>query len=194
MSPLGPPPTSDQLRDFPSYALSETLPLVRIHLARRHPWYFSSHLTGRFDLPAPNGTCYLAESPLGAYVEVFQRWIVDRIPIPRSEVDVRHASTLFVPRDITLADCTHSRALEFGVTGAIHAATNRTLTQAWAAALNAAGFEGIRYLVSTAPTMQLVGFALFHTSGEATWPVAARGPIPAGLVDEIERVFGVLVR
>ena len=76
----------------------------------------------------------------------------------------------------------------------MHASPDRALTQAWAAAFRAAGFDGVRYLVSTAPTMQLVGVALFHSAGEAAWPVASSGPIGDALLDEVERVFGVLVR
>ncbi len=151
-------------------------------------------MSGRFDLPSPYGTCYLAESHTGAFVEVFQRWFVQRIPIPRSEVAARLASDLFAPGSFRLADCTASRALAFGATGLIHATSERALTQAWAAAFLDAGFDGVRYLVSTAPSMQLVGFALFGSSGEATWPVAATGPIGDALLDEIDRVFGVLVR
>jgi hypothetical protein len=151
-------------------------------------------MTGRFDLPAPSGTCYLAESPTGAFVEVFQRWIVDRIPIPRSEIDARRLSDLFLPNGVALADCTHPRALELGVTGSIHATPDRALTQAWAATFHAARFAGVRYLVSTPPTMQLRGYALFHASGEAAWPVAKTDPIPPTLIDEIAQEFGVLVR
>jgi len=184
----------NRLRTFPSYDLLETLALARIHSIGRNPWYFSSRMSGRFDLPGTLGTCYLAETPTGAFVEVFQRWMAHRIPIPRSEIAARQASDLFVPRSFRLADCIHPRALAFGATGLIHTTPDRSLTQAWAAAFHAAGFGGVRYLVSTAPSMHLVGFALFGSSGEAAWPVAATGPIGDALVDEIERVFGVLVR
>jgi hypothetical protein len=194
VSSLGSPPAPERLRNFSSFDLSETVALERIHAIGRNPWYFSSRMSGRFDLPAPHGTCYLAETHIGAFVEVFQRWIAQRIPIPRSEVAARQASDLFVPRSFRLADCTHPRALAFGATGAMHATPDRALTQAWAAAFHAAGFDGIRYLVSADPTMELVGFALFGFSGEAAWPVAATRPIGDALLDEIERVFGVLVR
>jgi hypothetical protein len=33
------------------------------------PWWFSSSLEGCFDLPAPDGTCYLASDELGAMLE-----------------------------------------------------------------------------------------------------------------------------
>lgn len=34
------------------------------------PWWFGSSLAGRFDLPEPHGTCYLAADPLAALLEV----------------------------------------------------------------------------------------------------------------------------
>ena len=151
-------------------------------------------MSGRFDLPAPEGTCYLAGTLTGAFVEVFQRWIAQRIPIPRSEVEARQASRLFVPHRVEFADCTNPRALEFGATGEIHATPDRRLTQAWAAAFRAAGFGGVRYFVSTSPAMNLAGIALFGEDGEAGWPVAGQAPLDAALLDEIAREFGVLVR
>lgn len=151
-------------------------------------------MSGRFDLPVPRGSCYLAETSAGAFVEVFQQWIAQRIPIPRSEVNARYESTLSTPFRCRLADCTHPRALAFGATGAIHAIPDRALTQAWAAAFHAAGFGGVRYVVSGAPTMKLVGIALFHSAGEAAWPIPASRPISDDLLAEIEREYGVRVR
>jgi hypothetical protein len=194
VSSLGPPPAPERLRNFPSYDLPGTLALARIHANGRDPWYFSSRMSGRFDLPEPYGACYLAETATGAFVEVFQRWIAQRIPIPRTEVAVRQASALFAPGPFRLADCTAPGALAFGATGLIHTSPDRALTQTWAAAFHAAGFGGVRYLVSTAPSMQLVGIALFGPSGEAAWPVVATDPIRDAFLDEIGRVFGVLVR
>lgn len=191
---LGTPPPPNQLRRFPRYELQETHALARLHAIRHGPWYFSSRMSGRFDLPDPYGTCYLAASETAAFVEVFQRWIAQRIPIPRSEIDARHHSRLFVPQRFSLADCTHPRALEFGATGELHATPDRGLSQAWATAFHAVGFGGLRYFMSTTPAMDLIGVALFQASGVAPWPVASRGPISDGLLREIEQSFGVLVR
>ena len=41
-----------------------------MHRVRRSAWWFSSDGSGRFDLPVPHGTCYLAEEPLAALLEV----------------------------------------------------------------------------------------------------------------------------
>jgi hypothetical protein len=72
MSPLNAPPDSSRLRQLPSYELSPTQRLVRIHKTTREPWWFSNTGLLRFDLASPNGTCYLAEEAIGAFIEVFQ--------------------------------------------------------------------------------------------------------------------------
>jgi hypothetical protein len=56
------------------------------------------------------GACYLAEVPLGAWVEVFrQRMLLDDAEVvERTLVHVR------MGRDIRLADLTSRRALQFG--------------------------------------------------------------------------------
>lgn len=47
-----------------------TKSLWRIHPADVAPWFFDVGPDGRFNL-AESGTCYLAEEPLGAFVEKF---------------------------------------------------------------------------------------------------------------------------
>lgn len=44
--------------------------LFRVGRAERSPWWFRSSLEGRFDLPEPDGTCYVALDPLAALLEV----------------------------------------------------------------------------------------------------------------------------
>lgn len=48
--------------------------LYRIHRAGYGLWYFSADGTGRFDPTSSSGrgACYLAEEPLGAWVETFR--------------------------------------------------------------------------------------------------------------------------
>lgn len=70
MSPLGLPPAD--LSGFPRHELRRSATLYEIHLVGQGPWWFSSDGLGRFDLNSPRGTCYLAEDPLGGFVEVFR--------------------------------------------------------------------------------------------------------------------------
>lgn len=187
MSPLRRPP--DQLSGFPRYRLRSSRPLYRIHRRDRGPWWFSNDASGRFDLHPPSGTCYLAEDPLGSFVEVFR----DAPLVAEADVDKRAVSTLFVPQDAVLADCTASRALAFGVTAVIHSTEQYERTQKWAAAFAAWGFGGVRYLVSHDPGQRLVGVALFGSAGAQAWPVGQTDPIGSDLLAAARERFGIVV-
>lgn len=114
--------------------------------------------------------------------------------MPVSEVRTRHQTALAVPRALIIADCTDPHALAFGVTGELHASIDRSLTQAWAMALAAAGFAGVRYLVRHDPSQRQIGVPIFGAVGEAAWPVRSTAPIAADLIRDVERVFDVQVR
>ena len=187
MSPLRRP--RDDLSGFPTYDLQRRETLYRLHRADRSPWWFSSDGSGRFDLEPPSGTCYLASTPVGAFIEVFR---VETV-IPEPELEVRALSRLVVPRRSRLADCTASRARRFGITGAIHTQPDYALPRAWAAAFAATGFDGIRYRLSHDPAQREVGVALFDAAGEQDYPVRKTEPVPAGVVDEARRRFGLVV-
>ncbi|MGN6634758.1 MAG: RES domain-containing protein, partial [Oryzihumus sp.] len=58
-----------RLAGFPAYRLDPRTVLCRAHLAANGPWWFSHDGGGRFDLPAPRGTCYLATDPAAAVRE-----------------------------------------------------------------------------------------------------------------------------
>jgi hypothetical protein len=169
--------------------LPTSRPLYRIHRRDLGAWWFSHDASGRFDLRSPRGTCYLAEDPLGSFVEVFR----DTRIVAERDVDGRVVSTLHVSEDVALADCTKSRARGFGVTAAIHSSEQYTRTQEWARAFADAGFSGIRYLVSHDPAQLLVGVALFGSAGAHDLPVAATRPIESAVVSAARDRFGILV-
>jgi hypothetical protein len=185
------PAPSEDLGDFPAHRLQPDQTLFRIHQAVHGPWWFGGGGEGRFDLSRPNGTCYLAESSLGAFVEALRR---AGIIIPWATVQERRISLLHVPEPVLLADCTDSRVRRFGLTGEIHTAIDRAVTQRWADALAKAGFRGIRYLVRHDPSQREAGIALFGPRGEAQWPVVSTEMIGAELLLEVERRFGIFVQ
>jgi hypothetical protein len=185
------PAPSGDLRDFPTFGLQPDQTLFRIHQAVRGPWWFGADGQGRFDLSPPYGTCYLAESPLGAFVEAFRR---AGVVIPQAIVRQRHISSLRVPDTMLLADCTDSRVRRFGLTGEIHTAVDRTITRRWAEALATAGFGGIRYLVRHDPSQREIGIALFGRGGKADWSVVSTELIDAELILDAERRFGITVQ
>jgi hypothetical protein len=185
-----PAPPAD-LGDFPAHRLSPDQTLFRVHQAVHGPWWFGSDGQGRFDLLQPLGTCYLAESALGAFVEAFRR---AGVVIPRAVLQQRHVSSLHVPDTMLIADCTDPRVRRYGLTGEIHTAVDRATTQHWAAALATAGFQGIRYLVRHDPSQREIGIALFGLGGEARWPVVATELIGTDLILAAEWRFGITVQ
>ena len=188
MSPLGRPP--DDLSSFPVFDLRRRERLYRLHRSDVGPWWFSRDGCGRFDLPdGEQGTCYLAVSAVGAFIEVFRVATV----IPEAEVEARSLSTLAPPKRVSLADCTVSAARKFGITGAIHTQPDYALPQAWAAALAAAGFGGIRYRLSHDPAQKELGIALFGAAGEQSLPVRSTESVPADVIEAARRQFGLVV-
>jgi hypothetical protein len=185
--PLGDPPAS--LDGFPS--LSPVGLLYRIHRSDHDPLHLSSIGAGRFDLPETRGTLYTAETPVGAFVEVFRGRL-----IPSAEIAARSLTTIARTRArLMLADCTNPGARAFGVTAAIHSTPDYDLTQRWAVAFANAGFDGISYLVSHDPSADERGIALF---ADVSKPLRGIGstestPIPDELVAEVQRRFGLLV-
>lgn len=188
MSPLGAPP--DSLDGFPVWRLTSERVLYRVHQRTRSPWYFDSSPHGRFNLSPPRGTCYLAETAAGAFLETLGRQ--GRL-IPRVEVDIRALSMLTISSELTLADCTVARSRGYGVTAALHALEDYARTQSWARAFAEAGFDGIRYRVSHDPRARSRAVALFGPSGEAPWPRSTWSPISEVVIRSIERAFGLLV-
>jgi RES domain len=161
--------------------------LYRIHRCDRSPWWFSSDGSGRFDLLDGRGTCYLAEQPVGAFVEVFRRDAV----IPEAEVAVRCLAELEL--GASLADCTVEAARAFGVTAALHSQPEYDLTRTWAQAFADAGFGGLRYRLAHDPSAQQLGVAVFGEAGEGSAPIRATEPIAPELVEEARVRFGLLV-
>jgi hypothetical protein len=175
---------------FPIRILNPARKLYRIHRNEKEPWWFCSDLECRFDLAPPTGTCYLAETPLGSFVEVFQ----DVTLIGEEDIAARGLSELHVPRRMRLADCTSPRARGFGCTGEIHTTTDYELTQRWAARFARERFNGVRYLVRHDPAQRQVGIALFGQTGVARGKVQpSAAPLDQELVAGVAQHFGIHV-
>jgi RES domain-containing protein len=183
------------LAKFPRRTLRGDRTIYRIHQAARGPWWFSSDGTGRFDpVGTGKGACYLADKPLGSWVEVFRRQML----LPEGEVKGRSLLAVKLGRDRRLADLTSRRALQFDVTASLGADRGYDESQAFAVEAMNAGFDGIRYLVRHDPAQDLYGIALFSDEGEpdpadAAWPLNDDGPIPDDVSAEAQRLFGYRV-
>lgn len=147
-------------------------PLFREHGDRkgtdRGCWWFSctgenEDPQGRFDLPAPRGTLYLAESAQAAARERCGRFLAHHRPVPVTFVEDRVISTVEGSAS-GIADFTHHDAAECGVTREISTIDDYTLTTTWSAAVDDAGFTGVKYSPRFS-TGADAAYALFGTAG-----------------------------
>jgi len=132
---------------------------------RRSPWFFSSaggRASGRFDLPAPRGTCYFASTPVGAWLEVFRGTrLVDATDVRR-----RHLATATRSgADLRLADLSSGRAAAAGVSLDLTASDDYSMPQALAASIAERGHSGLRALLRHDPSGSARNIALFGTAG-----------------------------
>jgi hypothetical protein len=182
------------LKGFPRRTLRGDRTIYRIHKSVRAPWWFSSTGDGRFDpVGTGMGACYLAEAPLGAWVEIFRK----RQLLPEAEIASRSLLTVTLKRDLRLADITARRALSFGIAASLGANEQYDESQTVAARALEDGFDGVRYFVRHDPAQKLYGVALFAQAGtpdpaDPQWP-AESGALPDALVRDAERLFGYRV-
>jgi hypothetical protein len=190
LSPRGLPLPPDDLPELPGRNLGST-PLWRIHPAEVAPWFFDLGPDGRFNL-AESGTCYLAEAPIGAFVEKFGRLLRPGGVIPEGLVEAQRLSRLRPPKT-TVVDLTDPTVLGLvGLTAEIHSTSDYNLTQGWALALQEAGYDGIRYKARHDPRGQLVSIALFG-SGRSPRSAAKTTTIPVDLIHEASATFAITV-
>lgn len=145
----------------------------RQHRTDLGPWWFSSVVggvgRGRFDLPAPHGTCYLASSADAAVRELVGPDFTAHGLVPTSVLDDRHVSRLTVPVRVRAADLDDPQATGYRVTRELPTMTPYGIPQAWAAALKAAGFDGLVHPLRFSPGSER-GLSLFGIAGDAGWP------------------------
>jgi hypothetical protein len=184
------PAPPDDLPELPSTKLGPK-PLWRIHPADVDPWFFDLGPDGRFNL-AESGTCYLAEEPIGAFVEKFGRLLRPDGVIPEPLVDAQRLSRLQPPQ-ATVVDLTDPKVLGLvGLTAEIHSTSDYDLTQGWALALQEAGYGGIRYKARHDPRGQLVSIALFG-SGKPPRSATKTTTLPVDLLHEASAIFAITV-
>lgn len=159
--------------------------------ADRGAWYFAPYPPGdegggRFDLPHPDGTCYLASTELGAVNELVGPECADRGWVDGDLVAGRVVSRLRLPDDVKAADTTSARAAQFRATNELPATERYDITQAWADTLHRAGFGGVYALLrfTSGPTR---GMALFGPAGTPN-PAMPGDPAPVPVRQVLERL------
>lgn len=166
-----PPEPELPLHGFPIVELTPDSELVRVHGGERDAGWFSCE-GGRFDLPAPRGTCYLGDA-----LDVSLREALGSLArhggVPVAEARLRAASVL---RGISgrFAAVSQPDAASYGVTSELTSMAPYAVPQAWAAAFSAADLDGIRYT------------ARFTPGGANAWAVfGPSGAHPLGEVVEV---------
>lgn len=164
------PPAGD-LSTFPSATVAPSTKWHRCHQTHREPWFYASHPAddiggGRWDLPEPNGTCYVAESAVAALTETAGPDLHDHGFVTGSWVDARSVSEVGLGADVNVADMTDPAVSEHGASNELVGALPYRITQAWARGWDAAGFGGVRYGLRFAAN--LIGLGLFGPAGART--------------------------
>ncbi len=155
---------------FPRYAIDTGTPLFRAASLPRNPWWFGSDGSQRFDLHPPRGTCYVAVDVETAIREKGRRPV---LATNRLDPDFLASFALYELRiraRISVASTVTEAAVIFGASRELSTSTDYRLTCEWAAAVDAAGFDGIRYASRFTSGASANAVAIFATAGEAGWP------------------------
>lgn len=156
------------LDGFPTHRLTAGTACFRAHRRDLGPWWFASDGGGRFDLPAPRGTCYLADDPLVALRERLGPVLGEAGALPVSLLEATLVSRLPAP-GARLADLRSRGAADFGVTRELEVMVPYDVPQRWAAAFDVAGLEGVRYGPRLTPG-DATSYAVFGPAGTADGP------------------------
>lgn len=204
MALTAPPQRSGSLSTLPEWSFSGT-GLYRIWryvlpdgTRQRTPWWFASaEITagegGRFDLPPPMGTCYLATRPEAAVLEALQMHLTN---LPRSELSVRRLAALTAPGDAPAAAMLTARRVagQFGITAELWADRDRALTRSWAVALRRDGWWAIYSGVRHDPSGRLRSVALFDAAGAHPPTHGGRWKLRSRPIDRDRSLEKALVR
>lgn len=172
--------------DFPAHQSTRGERCFRNHDLRtggdNGAWWFSSAPSnpndgGRYDLPTPDGTCYLAMSEAGA---VWERIGPDHAKfgwVWSDLLDNRVISELHLPHDVSAADISNADAAVYRVTNELITTSDYALTQDWARTLHQHGFDAVISSLRFSPGGDK-GLALFGPTG-APDPAWDGDPDPA---------------
>jgi hypothetical protein len=194
-----PPEDPVELGDFPWLNIGPDRVFYRLHRAEFEPGYFCNDGYCRFDPPRHSrveyGTCYVATSPVGAFLETLGRIR----PLPEGVVRDRVVSEVAPEVPVRVADLTHPSVVgRFGIAGDVSVGSDYGLPQAWGAALIQAGFAGVMYTARHDPTFTETSVAFFGPPGEQPGRLrrvkdTESGPVGDELAAHMQERFGIVV-
>lgn len=167
-----PPAPGLDLSAFPTDALAGTQPLFRAHSAGNGPWWFTSEGKGRFDLSTPRGTCYAADIVAAAVRERLGRHYVGGGMAPARLVDDTVVTEIIPPAGRG-ANLEHEDVAGYPVTGELPNLADYSISQAWATAFDAAGFDAVHYRGRLSHAYGVACWALFDEEGAKSYPTGA---------------------
>lgn len=178
---------------FPEHRLGRGHQLHRVCRGDRRPWWFCADGQCRFDVPAPDGTCYLGEDEIAGLLEVIGPDLRDGV-IASTFVEQRVVRTLRLPSVHRLADTVDRRAAGLGCTNEIATITPYDVPQAWAEAFRQSGFDGVRYRLRFDTGRAPTGIALFGKAGERrSWPRGTSRRIDAQMCRQLADECGITI-
>ncbi len=149
-------------------------------------------MQGRFDLPEPEGTCYLATDEISALLEVLGPDL-ERGAISSDFLKNRRLRKVRLASEQILADLTAREAVRFGITAEIGTIVPYAYPQAWAARLRAVGSPGLVSWARHDPVRRET-VALFGAHGERkSWRRGREQAISIRLIERLHRECGIEV-
>lgn len=149
---------------MPRHTVTAETQMYRAHNTARDAWWFDSSRNGRFNLPAPAGTCYTATKVETAVREKVRDAVSESNVISRVLADSFRVSTMAAPIDYKCAAVSADRAVRFGIVRELVTMEDYTIPQEWAETIRTNSFEGI-YYASAYTTGGPTALALFGTAG-----------------------------
>ncbi|WP_200946290.1 RES domain-containing protein [Arthrobacter sp. Soil764] len=172
-----PEPPAD-LTGFPSQRIEPDRKLWRAVQApnpdRWGAWWFSSN-GGRFDLPNPLGTCYLATDVKAAIRERLGRVFRIGSLLPESLMHAMELAEVQLPHPVEVADTGHESAADWGAIRELGSVTGSyAKTVRWAQAFQQASFGGVLYEPRFSSRAEASAVGVFDAAGAKPWPEGAR--------------------
>lgn len=176
--------TADEAQSIRACHLGEGQVVYRCHRRRggdgqaQGSWFFASG-SGRFDLPAPDGTLNLARESIGAVKESFGHLLIGATRVRREEIDARKLARLSLVQSVDVANLFDTTAAQAGVVAGELTATGPDYApfQSLAASLRAAGVAGLAAPLRFSVNEHTVGYYLFGIAGPRAWPPGVEEPI-----------------
>lgn len=137
-------------------------------------WWFASG-GGRFDLPKPMGTCYVATDMKAAIRERLGLVFGVASLLPPQLMHGMEVAELRMPHAIEVADTGDEAAADFGAIRELGSMTGSyEKTGRWAVAFHEASFEGVLYEPRFSSRAEATALGIFDKAGAKNWPEGPR--------------------